>query len=193
MNASTGTGGDGSAELRERIRQFVAAHPPPDLRGVRRQQRVAGQRRWAATMYDHGFAGPAWPREYGGMDLGFAEQLAYHHELAKLDVPPHPGNGPSIVGPTLLKFGTEQQKNRYLRAMLRADDIWAQGFSEPGAGSDLPSLTTTAVRDDDHYVINGAKLWSSFADVAEKMFALVRTGGRGSGRNGISYFDLKNP
>jgi alkylation response protein AidB-like acyl-CoA dehydrogenase len=87
----------------------------------------------------------------------------------------------------LLQFGIEEQKNRYLPGMLRGDQIWAQGFSEPGAGSDLPSLSTTAVRDGDHYVVRGVKVWSSFADVAEMMFALVRTGSKDSGRDGISY------
>jgi alkylation response protein AidB-like acyl-CoA dehydrogenase len=176
-----------SIQLRERIRRFVAEHPPPELRGVGRRRRITGLRDWSATMYDNGFAGPAWPRKYGGMDLSFADQVEYHDEFAKLDVPPHPGNGPSIAGPTLLKYGTEQQKSRYLPAMLRADQVWAQGFSEPDAGSDLPSLTTTAVRDGNQYVVTGVKLWSTFADVAEMMFALVRTGPPGSGRHGISY------
>ena len=185
---------EGSAELRERIRRFVATHPPPELRGVSRLRRIAGLREWAATMYDNGFAGPAWPHEYGGMNLSFADQVAYQDEFAKLNVPPHPGNGPSIAGPTLLKFGTEQQKNRYLRAMLRADQIWAQGFSEPDAGSDLQSLRTIAVLDGDHYVVTGSKLWSTFADVADMMFALVRTGPPGSGRHGITYLliDLRS-
>ena len=184
----------GGQQLRERIREFVATNPPPDLRGVGREKRIAGQRAWAATMYDHGFAGPGWPREYGGMALTFAQQVVYYDEFAKLDVPPHPGNGPSIGGPTLLKFGSEEQRNRYLRPMLRGDQIWAQGFSEPGAGSDLPSLTTSAARDGDNYVVRGAKLWSTFADVAEMMFALVRTGPKDSGRDGISYLliDLRS-
>ena len=121
------------------------------------------------------------------MALTFADQVAYYDELATLSVPPHPGNGPLIVGPTLLKFGTEEQKQRYLPPMLRGDEVWAQGFSESEAGSDLQSLSTTAVRDGDHYVVRGAKLWSSYADLADMMFALVRTGSRNSGRDGISY------
>ena len=136
-----------SNEVRRRLREFVAANPPPDLRGVGKPERIAGQRAWAATMYDNGLAGPAWPREYGGMALTFADQVAYYDELATLSVPQHPGNGPLIAGPTLLKFGTEGQKQRYLPAMLRGDEVWAQGFSESEAGSDLQSLSTTAVRD----------------------------------------------
>lgn len=175
------------AVLRHRIREFVAAHPPPDVRGVARDQRLAASRAWAATLYDGGLAGPAWPREFGGMDLNLVQQLAYYDEFAKLNVPPHPGNGPSIAGPTLIRYGTEDQKRRHLPTMLRADQIWAQGFSEPGAGSDLPSLRTTARREGAHYVVNGTKLWSTFADVADILFTLVRTGPKDSGAKGISY------
>jgi alkylation response protein AidB-like acyl-CoA dehydrogenase len=181
--------------LRRRIGAFVAAHVPPDMRGLTRQARLVQMRAWAATLYDNGFAGPAWPREFGGMELGFAEQVVYHDEFAKFHVPGHPGNGPFIAGPTLLRFGSDEQKRRYLPAMLRGDEVWAQGFSEPGAGSDLPSLSTRARRDGDHYVVNGTKLWSTFADVADMMFALVRTGGPDSGASGISYLliDMRSP
>ena len=180
--------------LRARIRQFVETHPPPPMRGLTADQRLGHLRAWAATVYDNGLAGPAWPRQYGGMDLGFAEQVAYHDEFARLRVPAHPGNGPSIAGPTLIRFGTEEQKQRFLRPMLRGDEIWAQGFSEPGAGSDLQSLSTSARRDGDEYVVQGSKLWSSYADVADYIFALVRTGGRDSGSAGISYLliDLRS-
>jgi alkylation response protein AidB-like acyl-CoA dehydrogenase len=151
-------------------------------------------RGWASTMYDNGFAGPAWPREFGGMDLSFAEQVVYHDEFTNLDVPPHPGNGPSIAGPTLIRYASDEQKRRYLPAMLRGDEVWAQGFSEPGAGSDLQSLTTRARRDGDEYVVCGTKLWSSYADVADFMFTLVRTGTPESGADGISYLliDLRS-
>ena len=92
-----------------------------------------------------------------------------------------------IAGPTIIRYGTEEQKARLLRPMLRADVIWAQGYSEPEAGSDLPALRTTAVRDGDHYVVNGQKLWSSSADIADILFTLVRTGAADSGRDGITY------
>jgi alkylation response protein AidB-like acyl-CoA dehydrogenase len=151
-------------------------------------------REWAATLYDNGLAGPAWPCEYGGMGLNFAEQLVYHDEYAKFATQSHPGNGPAIAGPTLIRFGTDEQRQRYLPAMLRGDEVWAQGFSEPGAGSDLQSLITAAERDGDEYVVRGSKLWSSYADVADHMFALVRTGTRESGAEGISYLliDLRS-
>jgi alkylation response protein AidB-like acyl-CoA dehydrogenase len=138
-------------------------------------------------MFDNGFAGPAWPTEFGGMDLGLAEQIVYYDEFARQRVPAHPGNGPLIAGPTLIKYGSAAQQSRYLRAMLRGDEIWAQGFSEPGAGSDLPSLVTRAERDGDDYIVDGGKVWNTYADVAEMMFMLVRTGPPGSGVAGISY------
>ena len=188
--------GDQSQEgLRRRIRAFVGAHTPPDIRGLARDARMVQMRAWAATLHDNGFAGPAWPHEFGGMELGFAEQVAYHDEFAKFHVPGHPGNGPFIAGPTLLRYGSDEQKGRYLPAMLRGDHVWAQGFSEPDAGSDLQSLSTRARRDGDHYVVSGTKLWSSFADVADMMFALVRTGSPDSGAAGISYLliDMHSP
>lgn len=176
-----------TSDLRARIREFVTAHPPPTLHGLGGRGRLEAMRSWAATLYDNGFAGPAWPTEFGGMDLSLAEQITYYDEFSKLGTPRHPGNGPSIAGPTLLRYATDEQKHRYLPAMLRGDDVWAQGFSEPGAGSDLQSLTTSATRDGDHYVVRGVKLWSSFADVADFLFALVRTGPKESGAAGISY------
>jgi alkylation response protein AidB-like acyl-CoA dehydrogenase len=174
-------------ELRRQIREFASSHSPPTMRGLDYGTRIAHMRDWAATLYDHGFAGPAWPHEYGGMQLTLVEQVVYHDEFAKHAVPSHPGNGPSIAGPTLLRFGTPEQRRRYLPPMLRGDEVWAQGFSEPSAGSDLQSLTTSARLDGDDYVVRGSKLWSTYADVADFMFALVRTGDRGSGAHGISY------
>lgn len=173
--------------LRERIQEFMASTRPPNARGRSRAERVAAQKAWAATLFDNGFAGPSWPTQYGGMELSLPEQVTYYEEFARHHPPTHPGNGPSIAGPTLIKYGSEAQKSRFLRPMLRGDEIWAQGFSEPDAGSDLPSLRTTAVRDGDHYVVNGGKVWNTYADVADMMFMLVRTGPPGSGASGISY------
>jgi len=187
MTSETVLHADADQGLRRRIREFVAAHPPPDIRGLARDARTTQMQAWAATLYDNGFAGPAWPREFGGMELGFAEQVAYHDEFAKFHAPGHPGNGPFIAGPTLLRYGNDDQKRRYLPAMLRGDEVWAQGFSEPGAGSDLQSLSTRARRDGNYYIVSGTKLWSTFADVADMMFALVRTGGPETGAAGISY------
>ena len=100
---------------------------------------------------------------------------------------PQPTNSVGIVGPTLIRHGSAWQKERFLQRMIRADDLWCQGFSEPGAGSDLPSLSTSAVRDGDWYEVSGQKVWTSHASVADWMFALVRTGAPGSREKGLTY------
>lgn len=121
------------------------------------------------------------------MDLPFARQVIYQQEMARARVPAHPGTGIDMVGPTLIKYGSDAQRRRFLRPMLRGDEIWAQAFSEPEAGSDLPSLRTRAIRCGEEYVVSGQKVWNSSADVADMFFALVRTGPPGSRQNGISY------
>jgi alkylation response protein AidB-like acyl-CoA dehydrogenase len=170
------------AELRAR---FAEHHPGKPPKG--REERLAWQRAWCATAVDCGLAAPSWPRAYGGMDLSFPRQVVYAEEAARARVPGVPGTGVGIAGPTIIRYGTEEQKQRFLRPMLRADVIWAQGYSEPEAGSDLPSLRTTARRDGDHYVVDGQKLWSSSAEIADILFSLVRTGTPDSGRDGITY------
>jgi alkylation response protein AidB-like acyl-CoA dehydrogenase len=173
-------------EFRDQLRaRFAEHHPGKPPSG--REARLAWQREYCATAVDHDLAGPSWPREYGGMDLSFEEQVVYAEEAARARVPGTRGTGVGIAGPTIIRYGTEEQKARLLRPMLRADVIWAQGYSEPEAGSDLPALRTTAVRDGDRYVVNGQKLWSSSADIADILFTLVRTGPAESGRDGITY------
>ncbi|MET0144076.1 MAG: acyl-CoA dehydrogenase family protein, partial [Ilumatobacteraceae bacterium] len=164
--------------------------PPKDKVG-----RLAWAKEWNATLFDNGYAGPSWPTEVGGMALDLRRQVIYSEELARARVPAPPGNGVGMCGPTIIKYGTPEQQDRFLRPMLRSDEVWAQAFSEPGAGSDLQSLTTTAVRDGDDYIINGQKVWNSVADQSDMAFTLVRTGEKGSRQKGISYLlvDLKAP
>jgi len=176
------------------LREFLDTHTPgkpPKGAGPR----LAWQKSWHATLVDHGYAGPSWPKAYGGMDLTFGRQVVYQQEVARARVPAHPGTGVQIAAPAIIKYGTDEQRRRFLRPMLRADVVWAQGFSEPEAGSDLPALRTTAVRDGDHYVVTGQKVWSSSADIADMLFTLVRTGPRDSRQEGISYLmiDLRSP
>ncbi len=173
-------------EFRARIRRFVDAHHPgPAPAG--REERLRWQRDWAALLFDEGLAGPSWPRRWGGMELSLRRQLSYHEEMAAAEVPRHPSPNVLTVGPTIIRHGTTTQQERFLRPMLRGDELWAQGFSEPDAGSDLPSLRTRAVRDGDDYLVTGTKLWSSKADSSDWMFALVRTGSQRSRHRGISY------
>lgn len=183
-------------EFRRELAAFLDEHHPGrPPKGATRKQLADWQRQWSATLYDHGFAGPSWPAAYGGMDLDLERQIAYYDAIARARVPRHPGNGPGIAGPTIITYGTPEQRERYLRPMLRGDEIWAQGFSEPEAGSDLPSLRTTARRGGDEYVVRGQKVWSSGADIADMMIVLVRTGARDSRSRGITYLlvDLTSP
>lgn len=176
---------DEDEAFRLELRAFLAAHDQgPAPRGA---ERLGWQRRWQAILVDEGWAGPGWPKDAGGMELPFSRQVVYHQEIARARVPGPPGTGVQIAGPAIIRHGTDEQRERFLRPMLRADAVWAQGFSEPGAGSDLPALQTTARREGDSYVVTGQKVWSSHADIADVLFALVRTGPPASRQDGITY------
>jgi alkylation response protein AidB-like acyl-CoA dehydrogenase len=175
--------------LRQRLRGFLAQNEDRP-RGLRGAEKIAWQKDWTARLADEGLAGPSWPTEVGGMGLDLAGQLVYHQELVRANAPGHPSPIAFIVAPTIIRHGTDAQRERYLRPILRADELWCQGFSEPGAGSDLPSLNTRAVLDGEHYRVTGQKVWTTGAEVADWMFALVRTGEPGSHSAGISYLLL---
>jgi len=149
--------------------------------------RIALARAWQADLVNNGLAGPGWPKSAGGLELSLEDQLDYYRMTTAAGMPAHPCQTAFIVAPVLIKFGTEQQKARFLEPLLRADEFWCQGFSEPGAGSDLASLSTRAVRDGDVYRVNGQKVWTTMANLADWMFALVRTGAPGRGSDGITY------
>ncbi|WP_330255222.1 acyl-CoA dehydrogenase family protein [Nocardia sp. NBC_00565] len=180
-------------QFRASLRAFLSEHHPG--RGPKDPtERLAWQKAWLATLFDAGYAGPSWPREFGGMELSFARQVIYQEEYAKARVPRPLGTGLGIAAPTIIKYGTAEQKQRFLRPMLRGDMVWAQGYSEPGAGSDLPALRTSARREggdpdspNAEYIVNGQKVWNSAADIADIIFTLVRTGPPGSRQDGISY------
>jgi alkylation response protein AidB-like acyl-CoA dehydrogenase len=149
------------------------------------------RRTWHRTLYDAGFVGMGWPREYGGRDARPMEQAIVAEEMARANVPGTiNGLGIGIVGPTLIAHGTDAQKRRYLRTILTAEELWCQLYSEPDAGSDLASLKTSAVRDGDHYVVNGQKVWTSQAAVADFGVLLARTDPTVPKHAGISYFIL---
>lgn len=172
--------------FRARLRDFLASHQPGP-RPKDSSGRFEWARAWQSILFDHGYAGPSWPGEYGGMDLPFAHQVVYQEELARARVPAPVGTGLGIVAPTIIKFGTDEQKQRWLAPMLRGDKVWAQGYSEPEAGSDLPSLRTTARRAGEEYVVNGQKVWTTYATEADMFFTLVRTGTQESRQRGITY------
>src|SRR5262249_20622357 len=151
------TAAEPDEEFRARLREFLAQHhpgrPPKDPR-----ERLAWTKTWLATLFDNGWAGPSWPREFGGMELPFAQQVVYHQEVARAGVPGPWGPGRGMAAPTIIRHGPQEQKERWLAPMLRGDKVWAQGYSEPGAGSDLPSLRTTARREGEEYIVNGQKV-----------------------------------
>ncbi|MEU7816578.1 acyl-CoA dehydrogenase family protein [Pseudonocardia sp. NPDC049154] len=180
------TGEETDEEFRARLRAFLAENHP-GRRPKDAAEALAWQKAWLATLFDAGYAGPAWPREYGGMDLSFAQQVIYQEEYARARVPGPLATGLGIAGPTVIKYGTPEQKERWLGPMLRGEKVWAQAYSEPEAGSDLPALRTTARRDGDEYVVNGQKVWNTRAEIADILFTLVRTGEPDSRQKGISY------
>jgi alkylation response protein AidB-like acyl-CoA dehydrogenase len=177
-------------EFRGALRTFLTDHHPGKRpRGA--AEALAWQRAWNATLVDSGWAGPSWPREYGGMELPFDLQVVYAEEIGRAKVPGALATGTFIAAPTIIRYGTDEQRARWLKPMLRGNTIWAQGFSEPDAGSDLPSLRTRAERDGDHYIVTGAKVWSSAADISDHIFALVRTGAQESRDRGITYLVIE--
>jgi len=158
-------------------------------------ERQGAAQAWATALAERGWGAPHWPREYGGAGLSSMEQFILRWELASADAPVIGGGGTSLLGPTLLVHGTEQQKQQFLAPTLRGEILWAQGYSEPGAGSDLASLQTRAVRDGDEYVINGQKLWTSAGHKANWIFMLVRTDPNAPKHRGISFMlvDMRTP
>ena len=153
-------------------------------------------KRWLDVMAERGWTAPMWPREYGGGGLAPAEARVLTEEMAKLRLrPPLTGFGLSMIGPLLLHEGSEELKRVHLPPIVRGEIRWCQGYSEPGAGSDLASLQTRAVRDGDDYILNGQKIWTSYGDKADSMFILVRTDSEGAKHGGITFLlmDMDTP
>ena len=188
--------------FRKEVRAWLEANLPDDLRGrsfaSSRADRdeVAKLRAWQKTMAEAGFVGMDWPREFGGRGASIVEMVILYQEMARAESPQLVNRGGvSMLGPTLMKYGTPAQQTRFLRKILTAEELWCQGFSEPNAGSDLANLQTRAVRDGDHYVVNGQKVWTSMGHVADWGFFLVRTDPGATKHKGISFLliDMKTP
>ncbi|HEX9775824.1 MAG TPA: acyl-CoA dehydrogenase [Actinomycetota bacterium] len=163
------------------------------------EDRIEMLRAWQQKLDEGDWAGISWPKEYGGRGATLIEQAIFYQEMARAKAP-SPINviGLGMAGPTIIAHGTEQQKTRYLPGILSGEEIWCQGFSEPGAGSDLASLRSTAVLDGDHYVINGQKVWTTLAHLAKDgghCIFLARTDPDAPKHNGITYFlvDMDSP
>jgi hypothetical protein len=179
--------------FRAKVRAFLDAELPSGWAGVGtlgpgESEQFAED--WRRTLYEHGFLGLSWPTEYGGGGLSKLEQVVLAEELAKAGVPaglPRDTFGLKMVGNTLLQWGTEEQKRHFLPRILSGEDRWCQGYSEPGAGSDLGSIATRAVLDGDEWVINGQKIWTSRAQEANWIFLLARTDPDAPKHKGISF------
>src|SRR4029078_12184419 len=150
---------------------------------------------WQKALHKKGWGAPGWPVEYGGPDWTPAKRWIFESESARAGVPNVNVMGVKMVGPVIIGFGTPEQKNYYLPRILSGEDYWCQGYSEPGSGSDLSSLKTRAVRDGDDYIINGTKIWTTYAHHANRMFALVRTSDGERQQDGISFIliDMTTP
>jgi alkylation response protein AidB-like acyl-CoA dehydrogenase len=171
--------------FRARVRSWMEQNAP---RGEGRPD-IETLRQWQQRLHQAGFLGAAWPKEWGGAGLSDAEQAILNEEMARLRAPSPLGSmGLSWVGPAILRFGSEAQKKRFIPRLLSGEDVWATGYSEPNAGSDMYNTQTRAVRDGDHYVINGQKVWTSLAHISNWYFLLTRTSSEGHKVAGLSVF-----
>ncbi|MEJ2133119.1 MAG: acyl-CoA dehydrogenase family protein, partial [Gammaproteobacteria bacterium] len=182
------------AEFREEVRDWLKDNCPEGARGpvdftAAPEEPSQDMQLWRERMIERGWTVSTWPKEYGGGGLSRAEARVLAEEMARINARPPVmgGMGTSMLGPTLLEFGTEEQKKRHLIPITRGETRWCQGYSEPGAGSDLASLKTRAEDKGDHFVINGQKIWTSGAQYANRMFALVRTDPDAPKHEGISF------
>ena len=181
--------------FRDTVRAFLAEHLPPDLREVgRRATSVFTDKRhslaWQKILHAQGWVAPAWPRDHGGPGWSEMQRHLFAVECAAADAPNLAPMGLKMVGPIIMRFGTPGQQARYLPRILSGEDYWCQGYSEPGAGSDLAALQLRAEVDGDDYVLNGSKIWTTHAQWATHMFCLVRTASEGKPQAGITFLLL---
>jgi alkylation response protein AidB-like acyl-CoA dehydrogenase len=178
-------------DLRAELRSWLVAHPPPAIAVAATGEDAQVLRAWQRTMHDDGWVGIHWPAEYGGRGASVTQVAVYNEELARAGAPPLLGRaGITLVGPTLMGHGTEDQRARWMPRILSGDDVWCQLFSEPDAGSDLAALSTRAEPCAGGYRVNGRKLWSSYATYADMGIALVRTDPGSRPHRGISMLAI---
>jgi alkylation response protein AidB-like acyl-CoA dehydrogenase len=190
--------------FRRELRAWLEANLSPDLcvddptdeRVAPDRETFERRRAWQRRMWEAGWVGVSWPREWGGRGATLLEQVIYDEEIFRARAPVLPGySGIGMAGPTLIDWGTPEQQRRFLPRILSGEEIWCQGFSEPGAGSDLASLSTRAEDRGDHFVVNGQKVWTSGAQYADWIYLLVRSGPKVPKHHGISYLlvDMQTP
>ena len=187
--------------FREQVRSWLQANLPRNepmspREGDDDKTWLENAKRWQRRLYEAGYVALSWPKEYGGQALDPVRQSIVNDELVQARAPQLVGlSGLGLLGPTLISWGTEEQKRRYLPKILTAEEIWCQGYSEPGAGSDLASLRTRAEIVGDEFVVNGQKIWTSGAQYSDMIFCLVRTDADAPKHRGISYIlmDMHSP
>ncbi|UWR21948.1 acyl-CoA dehydrogenase family protein [Sulfitobacter sp. S190] len=189
---------DADIAFRDEVRSFLAEKLPAHLSDKVREGREltkADHDEWHAILNDRGWLAPNWPEEHGGAAWDAVKRHIFEEEMAAHNAPRIVPFGLSMLGPVLQKFGSEEQKSYWLPRILSGEDWWCQGYSEPGAGSDLASLKTEAVRDGDHYVVNGQKTWTTLGQHANMIFCLVRTDKKAKQQEGISFLliDMDTP
>jgi len=178
-------------DFRLAIRTFVKEHCPQNILHLPRSPSWPEYKTWYQALSRRGWIAPAWPRSHGGLGLPPDKLLAFYEELENMGVSKGPELGLSMVGPLLIHYGTPEQQAKYLPGILSGEDVWCQGYSEPGAGSDLACLRTSAVLEKDEYVITGQKIWTTYAMYATHIFMLVRTEQTGRKQEGISFMLVK--
>ncbi|MBM3486485.1 MAG: acyl-CoA dehydrogenase [Alphaproteobacteria bacterium] len=182
--------------FRMEVRAWLAKTLPDDLRGLSTRSTYERTQWWHKQIFARGWIAPHWPREYGGMEATLNQQIILKEEFARAGAPELSGQGLNHIGPILMQFGTPEQKAKHLPPILAGDVVWCQGYSEPNAGSDLASLTTRGDVQGDHIIVNGQKIWTTWAHHAHWIFALIRTDpGAARKQAGISFIliDMKTP
>ena len=196
-------------DFRAEVGEWLDANAPQSLRGVQVTAERGGtwggrratfeppdMKPWLQMCIEKGWTAPSWPSEYGGGGLSSEAAKLLAGEMRKRRLPPPlTGFGLSMIGPTLLRYGTEEQKQQHIRKIVRGEIRWCQGYSEPDAGSDLASIQTRAVRDGDDFIVNGQKVWTSYGDLSDWIFALVRTDPKVKKQEGITFIliDMETP
>ncbi|SMX75020.1 Acyl-CoA dehydrogenase, N-terminal domain [Brevibacterium sp. Mu109] len=183
------------AEFRAEVAEFLDTAPTPEILEAGRKttsvfapfEQVMA---WHRILHSRGWSAPDWPVEHGGPGWSVEQQYVFADEYQKRGLPPLLPNGLKMVGPLLMEIGTPEQQEKHLPGILSGDDYWTQGYSEPGAGSDLASLSCSAVADGDDYILNGSKIWTTYAHHANRMFMLVRTSREGRKQAGITFLLL---
>ena len=181
---------DSDQSFREEVQKFIRDNLPSTVKAkidARQKLTKDDYMAWHKLLYGHGWVAPSWPTEFGGTDWTPLQCHIFDEEIGLAGVPRVLPFGVSMVGPVIMEFGTDTQKEYYLPRILSGEDVWCQGYSEPGSGSDLASLKTSAVRDGDEYVVNGSKIWTTSAHWADWIFCLVRTNAKVKNQEGISF------